>query len=62
VSARRRGAELGTNRHAFGAPASQTRAMPPSIVASEGGGTNTPTLGGGIWVPRARGNMKGAAR
>jgi hypothetical protein len=54
--------ELGTNRHAFGAPESQTRATLAGIVAPEGGGTNTPTLGGGIGVSRARENRGGAAR
>jgi hypothetical protein len=55
------GRELWTNRHAFGMPESQTRAPKPDIVAPEGGGTTTPTLGGGIWVTRARANMDGAA-
>jgi hypothetical protein len=53
--------ELWTNRHAVGTPGSQTRAPMLDIVAPEGGGTSTPTLGGGIWVTRARENMNGAA-
>jgi hypothetical protein len=53
--------EPGTNRHTIGTSESQTRAPNPGIVAPEGGGTRTPTLGGGIWVTRARVNMGGAA-
>jgi hypothetical protein len=56
------GGALGTNRHAFDPRASQTRAPGRGIVALEGGGTNTPTLGGGFGVTRARGNMKGRPR
>lgn len=51
---------LETKRHAFDRRASQTRAAGAGIVASEGGGTEIPTLGGGFWVTRARGNMEGA--
>jgi hypothetical protein len=58
----RRAFKVGMNRHASGTPESQTRAPARGIVTAEGGGTNTPTLGGGIWVTRARGNMNGAAR
>ena len=54
--------ELGTNRHASGTAESQTRAPQPGIVAPEGGGKTTPTLGGGIWVTRARVNREGAVR
>jgi hypothetical protein len=38
---------LWTNRHTFGAPASQTRAPAAVSVSAEGGGTTTPTLMGG---------------
>jgi len=38
---------LGTNRHGLGTPASQTRARSAGIVNAEGGGTTSPTLGGG---------------
>ena len=57
----RRAGEQWTNRHAFDAHASQTRAARAGIVALEGGGTNTPTLGGGTCLTRARVNMEGAA-
>jgi hypothetical protein len=43
-------ARVGTNRHGFGTPASQTRARPAGIVNAEGGGTASPTLGGGYRV------------
>jgi hypothetical protein len=44
---------LWTNRHAFGTPASQTRAPAAASVSAEGGGTTTPTLmGGGTWFSR----------
>jgi hypothetical protein len=58
----RRAGQLWTNRHASDALASQTRAAPAGIVALEGGGTNTPTPGGGTCITRARVNMEGAAR
>ncbi len=41
---------LGTNRHGLGMPASQTRARSAGIVNAEGGGTTSPTLGGGYHV------------
>jgi hypothetical protein len=41
------GSSLWTNRHSFGAPASQTRAPAAASVSAEGGGTTTPTLRGG---------------
>jgi hypothetical protein len=41
---------LGTNRHGLGTPASQTGARPAGIVNAEGGGTASPTLGGGYRV------------
>ena len=49
------------NRHAFDPDASQTRAPRSDSVGPEGGGTHTPTLGGGFFVTRARGNMEGGA-
>jgi hypothetical protein len=42
--------ETGTNRSQTGAPL-------PGSVTAEGGGTSTPTQGGGIGVTRARGNL-----
>jgi hypothetical protein len=33
-------------------PESHTRAPPPGSVIAEGGGTATPTLGGGVGFPR----------
>jgi hypothetical protein len=44
----------GKTRHEIFAAASQTGAPSPDIVTAEGGGTNTPTLGGGNGVARAR--------
>jgi hypothetical protein len=41
---------LGTKRHGLGTPASQTRARSAGIVNAEGGGTTSPTLGGGYRV------------
>jgi hypothetical protein len=43
-----------SNRHALGAPASQTRAPAPGIVTAEGGGfIPTLTVGGGVGVSRS---------
>ena len=43
---------LSTDRHDFGTPPSQTRAPSLASVSAEGGGTFTPTLGGGIGFSR----------
>jgi hypothetical protein len=43
---------LWNNRHEFGTSASQTRAPNPASVFAEGGGTVTPTLGGGFGFSR----------
>jgi hypothetical protein len=56
-----RAGEPGTNRHGFGMKQPQTRVNSSAIVTAEGGGTSTPTLGGGIGVTRARGTLTGAA-
>ena len=40
------------NRHTIGTQASHTGAPPTANVTAEGGGTTTPTLGGGIWFSR----------
>jgi hypothetical protein len=53
--------EPGTNHHVLGTGQRQTRVNSPAIVTAEGGGTSTPTLGGGIRVTRARGTLTGAA-
>jgi hypothetical protein len=45
---------LSTDRHDFGTPTSQTRAPNAASVFAEGGGTVTPTLGGGIGSSRER--------
>ncbi len=50
----------GRNRHRIVTPASQTRAPNTDIVTAEGGGTNTPTLGGGFGLIRGRRNFAGA--
>jgi hypothetical protein len=41
-----------TNRHTIGTPASHTGAPLAANVTAEGGGTTTPTLGGGIGFSR----------
>jgi hypothetical protein len=41
-----------TNRHTIGTQASHTGAPNAANVPAEGGGTTTPTLGGGIWFSR----------
>ena len=41
-----------TNRHTIGTQATHTSAPLAANVTAEGGGTTTPTLGGGIWFPR----------
>jgi hypothetical protein len=43
---------LWINRPAFGTARSQTRAPKAGSVPAEGGGTATPTLGGGFWFSR----------
>ena len=43
---------LWKNRRTFGTPAAQTRAPAAASVSAEGGGTVTPTLGGGIGFSR----------
>ena len=50
------------NRPETDANGSQTRARSAGSVSPEGGGTTTPTLGGGIWVMRARVNLGAFAR
>ena len=40
------------NRHTIGTQASHTGAPLAANVTAEGGGTTTPTLGGGIWFSR----------
>ena len=50
----------GRNRHGIVTPASQTRAPNTDIVTAEGGGTNTPTLGGGFGLIRGRRTFAGA--
>jgi hypothetical protein len=45
---------LWSDRPDFGIHASQTRALNPASVSAEGGGTDTPTLGGGLGFTRAR--------
>jgi hypothetical protein len=60
--ARQPAACVGTIRHRSGALASQTRAPVSGIVAPEGGGTSSPTLGGGIVVTRARVNLEASSR
>jgi len=45
-------ARLSNDRHEFGTPTSQTRAPKPASVSAEGGGTVTPTLGGGFGFSR----------
>jgi hypothetical protein len=40
------------NRHTIGTPASHTGAPLAANVTAEGGGTRTPTLGGGIRFSR----------
>ena len=60
-AALRQARELWRKRDAFDPHESQTRVPGRGIVALEGGGTNTPTLGGGFWVTRARVNtLEGA--
>ena len=43
-----------THKHDLGTPPSQTRAPKTTSVPAEGGGTNTPALGGGFALTRAR--------
>jgi hypothetical protein len=43
---------LWTNQHEFGANPAQTRATDRASVSAEGGGTATPTLGGGYGFSR----------
>ncbi len=50
---------LGTNRHGLGTPATQTRARSAGIVNAEGGGTTSPTLGGGYRVMARSGAFPG---
>jgi hypothetical protein len=45
---------LWNNRHEFGTPTSQTRAPNLASVSAEGGGTVSPTLGGGFGFSRER--------
>jgi hypothetical protein len=53
---RARGARsrLWSDRRDFGTHAAQTRALYRASVSAEGGGTVTPTLGGGFGFTRAR--------
>jgi hypothetical protein len=51
--------ELCTNRHAFGATTSQTRANLRDIVAPEGGGTTNPTQGGGVRAAAGSASISG---
>jgi hypothetical protein len=43
---------LWTNRHELASPPTNTRAPDTCSVTAEGGGTTTPTLGGGFWFSR----------
>jgi len=43
---------LWTNQRTIGTAASHTGAPLAANVTAEGGGTTTPTLGGGIWFSR----------
>ena len=52
---------LWMNRHAFGANAAQTREPEAASVTAEGGGTTTPTLGGGFWFSREQSPVAGEA-
>ena len=45
-------ASVWTNRHEIGAHPAQTCAPQAASVTAEGGGTTTPTLGGGFWFSR----------
>ena len=56
------GAELlWANRHEVGAVPTQKRAPQPGSVTAEGGGTTTPTLGGGFWFSREQSPVAGEA-
>ena len=52
---------LWSERHRFGTKWTRTREQLIGIVSREGGGTRTPTLGGGTGVTRARGTPTGLA-
>jgi hypothetical protein len=62
MSAVLRPAPVWTNRPETGTKRSQTRACWAGSVSPEGGGTTSPTLGGGIWVARARATMEVSVR
>ena len=48
-----------TNRHTVGARASHTGAPIAANVAAEGGGTTSPTLGGGLCFSREQSPVAG---